>query len=622
MAKKKLQSNELLKQIIHLRGPILIVASFSAVVNLLMLGPSVYMLQVYDRVLSSRNEMTLLMLTILIVSICALVAFLEHIRSLILIRVSCAFDMALNKRIYSATFMQNLKTPGGHAGQALQDLSTIRQFFTGNTVFALFDAPWFPIYLLIIFIFEPALGVFATVGSALLVGLAWINERVTRTSLIRANKLFTSANNAASNNLRNAEVIESMGMLSNLMQRWFKAHTEFLQHQTHASHMASRVSSITKFVQISLQSLVLGFGALLVLENKITGGMMIASSILVSRALTPVQQLIGAWKSWSTVHAAYERLRELLDANPAEIPKMSLPRPQGIVSVEGLFSAPPGAREAVIKNLTFSLNAGDVLGIIGPSGSGKSTLARVLVGVWRSAAGTVRIDGADIGQWNKAELGPNIGYLPQDVELFTGTVSENIARFGMIDAGKVILAAEQAGVHEMILRLSEGYNTILGVNGAGLSGGQKQRIGLARAIYGSPSLIVLDEPNSNLDEIGENALSSALKEFRLKGTTVVMISHRRDILNSTDKLLVLRSGSIALFGPTAQVNKVLVELPTNSATKGFSHPDVSAEEIKKMAGLCEKSFRSQQRKEKSEGASTTMNTTTITMSAPLPTESA
>jgi ATP-binding cassette subfamily C exporter for protease/lipase len=435
----------------------------------------------------------------------------------------------------------------------------VRQFLTGNALFAFFDAPWFPVYLIVIFVFEPMLGLFALCGTAVLVVLAFVNERVTHKPLAEANAMAIASGTLATNNLRNAEVIESMGMLPNLMGRWFNLHGKFLHLQAEASEKAGKIAAITKFCQVSLQSLVLGFGALLVLENKITPGMMIAASILVGRALAPVQQLIGVWKSWATTRSAFERLNALLEVNPARAAGMPLPKPQGALSVEGVTAAPPGVRNPVVKSLTFAIAPGDVLGVIGASGAGKSTLARLLVGVWPAMMGKVRLDGADIYQWNKGELGPNIGYLPQDIELFAGTVSENIARFGEIDAEKVVQAAQRAGVHDMILHFPEGYDTRLGDGGAGLSGGQRQRLGLARAMYGDPALIVLDEPNSNLDEVGEAALVAAIVDLRQRGKTIILITHRTSAISVTTKLLLLRDGSVQAFGPTQDVLAALQE---------------------------------------------------------------
>lgn len=535
------------------------VGAFSAIINLLALVPSLYMLQVYDRVLGSRNEITLLMLTLLMLGGYAFMAVLELVRTFVLVRVGAKFDMELNKRVYTAAFEHNLKLSGANAGQSLSDLTNLRQFLTGNALFALFDAPWFPIYLAVIFVFEPSLGVFSVCGTVILIVLAYVNERITKEPLAEANAMAVKSGNLASNNLRNAEVIESMGMLPNLMNRWFKLHTRFLHLQGKASEKAGIIGALTKFVQASQQSLVLGFGALLVLEGKMTPGMMIAASILVGKALTPVQMVISTWKSWANTRSAYERLSGLLEKNPARSAGMELPKPAGNLTVEGVSAAPPGGAVLVLRGVSFGIQAGDVLGVIGPSGSGKSTLARLMVGIWPAAMGKVRLDSADIYQWNKAELGPHLGYLPQDIELFGGTVSENIARFGEVDAEKVVEAAKRAGVHDMILHLPKGYDTLLGDGGAGLSGGQKQRLGLARAMYGDPALLVLDEPNSNLDDVGEMALLQAVQDLRQRGKTIVLITHRTSIIGATNKLLLLRDGAVAAFGPTRDVLNSLQE---------------------------------------------------------------
>lgn len=556
--------NEIVQALTDLKGAFRTVGVFSAIINLMLLVPSLYMLQVYDRVLASRNETTLLMLTLMVLGAYLFMSALEFVRSFVLIRVGAQLDMKMNKRIYTAAFEQNLKKAGGNAGQALQDLTTIRQFLTGNALFAFFDAPWFPVYLAVIFLFNPSLGVFALCGTLLLIVLAYVNEAVSKKPLAEASSMAIAAGNLATNNLRNAEVIEAMGMLPNLMARWFKLHGRFLHLQAQASEKSGIIGACTKFTRVSLQSLILGFGALLVLDGKISGGMMVVSSILMGRTLSPVEQLIGVWKNWSSTRSAYQRLCELLAANPPRRAGMSLPKPRGQISLEAVTAGPPGSGIATIRNLSFTIEPGDVLGVIGSSGAGKSSLARLLVGVWPAAAGKVRLDGADVYQWNKDELGPHMGYLPQDIELFAGTVSENIARFGEVDSEKVVLAARRAGVHEMILQFPKGYDTPLGDGGAGLSGGQKQRIGLARAMYDDPSLLVLDEPNSNLDELGEQALVAAIVDFRQRGKTVVLITHRSSAIGVTNKLLLLQNGEAALFGPTA---KVLTDLTTAAQTQ-------------------------------------------------------
>lgn len=559
ISKFKLPNNEIAQTLAKFKSAFRTVGVFSAIINLLMLVPSLYMLQVYDRVLPSRNEVTLLMLTVMMLGAYILMSALEFVRSFVLIRVGARLDMQMNKRVYTAAFEQSLKQGGGNAGQALQDLTNIRQFLTGNALFAFFDAPWFPIYLVVIFMFEPSLGVFALVGVAVLIVLAYANEVVSRKPLAEANSMAIASSTLATNNLRNAEVIEAMGMLPNLQARWYKLHGHFLALQAEASEKSGIVTAITKFVRLALQSLVLGYGALLAVEGKITPGMMIAASILMGRALSPVEQVIGVWKTWSGTRSSYQRLNDLLSANLPREAGMELPKPAGAITVEMVTAAPPRSQIPVIKNLSFAIQPGDVLGIIGPSGSGKSTLARLLVGVWPAFGGKVRLDGADIHHWNKDELGPHMGYLPQDIELFGGTVSENIARFGDIDPDKVITAAKRAGVHEMILHFPLGYDTMLGEGGAGLSGGQKQRLGLARAMYGDPSFIVLDEPNSNLDDIGEAALVAAINDLRQRGKTIILITHRTSIIGITTKLLLLRDGIAQMFGPTEQVLAALNE---------------------------------------------------------------
>ena len=555
------------------------VGIFTAFINLLMLVPSIYMLQVYDRVLPSRNEITLLMLTLIMLGMFGMMSLLEYVRSMVVIRIGSQLDMRLNTRIYTAAYEANLKNGSSDAGQMLSDLTNVRQFLTGSALFAFFDAPWFPIYLLVIFLFNPWLGLFALVGSLLLIALAVINEVVSKKPLADASRLSIMSSNLASTNLRNAEVIEALGMLPNLKGRWFGLHQRFLNSQRIASERASRVTSITKFVRLSLQSLVLGLGGWLAIDGHITPGMMIAGSILMGRTLAPIEQVINVWKSWSSAKLAYQRLVRLLEQHPPRGTGMSLPRPEGVISVEGVTATPLGSKgSAVLHNVNFAIQPGDVLGIIGPSASGKSTLARLLVGIWPVSEGIVRLDNADIYQWNKDELGPYIGYLPQDIELFAGSIAENIARFNELDSLKVIEAAKLAGVHELILRFPNGYDSVIGSGGAGLSGGQKQRIGLARALYGDPSLIVLDEPNSNLDDAGERALNQAITFLKQRNKTVILITHRTNLLAMTNKLLLLVNGNVNAFGPTQQVLQALAnaqkaQVPPQAAHAVNSEPD-------------------------------------------------
>jgi len=554
---KPTRRTELGEALYRFRKTFYSLAAFSCVINILGLTPALYMLQVYDRVLASNNETTLLMLTLLVVGLYALSGMLEFARSSVLIRVGNRFDMMLNQRVFTAAFERNLRKLGGNPSQAIHDLTNLRQFLTGNALFAFFDAPWTPIYIGVTFLVHPLLGFITLGGSIILFLLAWITNISTQKPLAEANQASISAVAFANNHLRNAEVIEAMSMLPGLRNRWFEQHQRVLGLQTVASDRNARISTASRFVRISLQSLILGAGALLVIEGEITAGMMIVCSILMGKALQPVEMAIGTWKQSISTRGAYQRLDEMLKSAPQRGETLSLPAPQGTLSLENVFAGAPGMQSTILKGLSFVIPAGEVVGVIGPSASGKSTLARLLVGVWQARAGTVRLDGADIFQWNKDELGPHVGYLPQDIELFEGTIAENIARFSEPDSKLVIDAAQRAGVHDMILRLPQGYDTQLGVDGASLSGGQKQRIALARAIYGHPRVVVLDEPNSNLDDVGEAALVETIKDLKARGTTVVIITHRMSVLGAVDKLLVLRDGALTMYGARDEVLKAL-----------------------------------------------------------------
>lgn len=559
--------NELFDALMEFKHVFYTILAFTVAINLLMLAPAIYMMQVYDRVLASRNDVTLFMITVMVVGLMVLMAVMEEMRSMILIRIARKIDAFMNARVYTAAFEQNLKGQGINAGQALNDLTAIRQFVTSPTIFAFFDAPWFPIFLFVIFLFNVWIGLFALAATAILVALTIRGELAIKKPMEEANMQMVHSANGAGNDLRNAEVIQAMGMIANMRNRWYSKHQKYLDLMMDSSEKSSRLQSITKVYTMGIQSLVLGVAALLVIDGQVTGGIMIAASVLMGRVMQPVQMVIGLTKQWSSVHSAYKRVKELLENNPKQEPGMKLPAPKGLLTVEGITAAALGGNVPVLKNVSFGINPGDALGVIGPSGSGKSTLARLLVGVWPAAMGKVRLDGADVYQWDKEELGPSIGYLPQDVELFAGTISDNIARFGEVDPDKVVEAAKIAGVHDMILRLPEGYNTRIGDSGTGLSGGQKQRVGLARALYGSPSFIVLDEPNSNLDDAGEIALTRAIVQLRQMGKSIVIISHRPSIIRFTNKLLVLKDGVVQGFGPTEQVSRAMAEAQAKAKAK-------------------------------------------------------
>ncbi len=548
------------------RGLFLSVGLFSCAINLLMLAPALYMLQVYDRVLISRNTTTLLMLTLILLGLFVLEAVLEWVRSRALIRGSAALDLRLGPRVFDAAFGRTLAGRGGSASQALADLNHIRQFLTGKGLFAFFDAPWTPIYLLVIFALHPWLGGFAAVAALMLLALAWITERSTAGPLGLAQQEGQQASHYASSSLRNAEAIEAMGMLGSLRQRWQQRQGSMLAWQAQASDRAATVGAATRFTRMVAQSGVLGLGALLVIDNQLSPGAMIAASILLGRMLAPVDAAIGSWKPLVQARSAYARLSQLLQDHPAPPARTALPRPQGFVQVDQLVAAPPGQRTPVLKGIQFGASPGMLVAVVGPSASGKSTLARSLVGVWPPMAGTVRLDGANVHQWDKAELGPWIGYLPQDVELFEGTVAENIARFGPADDRLTVEAAQRAGVHDLILRLPQGYETPIGEGGAALSGGQRQRIGLARALYGDPALLVLDEPNASLDEAGDQALLAALQTLKAERRTVFVVTHRSHLLALADTVLVLANGQVQAYGPREVVLKTL--LPAGAKAPG------------------------------------------------------
>jgi len=554
--------NSLLMQALQPLKPYVIgAAAFSAFINLLMIVPAIYMLQVYDRAVGSQSQSTLLMLTLIMVFLLAAMGGLSWVRSQIMGRAGVRLDELLSVRVFEATFSQSLRTAGRSSAQPLQDLAGIRSFVASPSVNAFFDAPWIPFYLFVMFAFHVYFGVMAIMALALLGGLTYFNQKLTQSQVAEANKEQVWTRNYADRHLRNAEVVESMGMMNDVRQRWEEHNNRVLSLKGTAADVSDIFTSSSRSLRIMLQSLALGLGAYLAIKMEISPGMMIAGSILLGRALAPVDQLVGAWSNFLTARDQFERLEELLQKAPMPAQKMELPTPTGRLSVEGIRVAPPGVQLPTLKGISFELEAGASLGVIGPSAAGKSTLARALLGVWPAAMGHVRLDGADISKWDRTELGPHIGYLPQDIELFDGSISENIARFGEIDAEKVVDAAQMAGVHEMILRLPEGYDTMIGANGGALAGGQRQRIALARALYGKPRLIVLDEPNSNLDDTGEAALRSALGRLKEQGTTVVVITHRPNILFGVDKILVMKDGQVADIGPAEMIMRKYQQQP-------------------------------------------------------------
>lgn len=555
--------SELAATLYAFRREFIVVGIFSMVANVLMLAPTLYMLQVYDRVLISRSELTLLVVSLITLFFFAVMAFAEWSRTRLLVRAGVRLDEVLSTRVFNASFEANLSQSGAPAQRAFNDLTELRQFITGNGIFAFFDAPWAPIYIAVLFFLHPFLG-FVAIGFALVQAtLAWFGHRRTVAPAERASKAALEVNLYLQGKMRNSEVVESMGMLAGLRQRWAQRHGEYMVRQGEAQGLGHRIGAISKWVRYCQQSFALAAGAILVIEGELTAGGMIAANVLMTRALAPIDQMVNTWRSLISARSAFGRLEQLLEAHPERDPALSRVPPTGSVVLREVFANVTGRAEPILKGVTVSAQPGSVTVVLGPSGSGKSTLARVLMGIWPDASGEVLLDGQPLAGWSRAELGPHLGYLPQDIELFDGSIAENIARFAEVDSNKVIAAARSAGLHDMILRLPKGYDTPMGEAGSLLSGGQRQRVGLARAIYGEPALIVLDEPNANLDDVGEAALMKALLELKAKGSTVFLISHRPGAVAVADQLLVLRNGQVVHLGPR---DAVLAKLKTQAQT--------------------------------------------------------
>jgi PrtD family type I secretion system ABC transporter len=535
------------------RGAISATALFSLCGNLLLFVSPLYMLQVYDRVLSSRSTTTLVMLTVIAAFMLAVLGGLEFLRSRMLVRVGARLDAELAGKTFAGLFEVSRKAPGTTGGQVLRDLDMVRDFATGPALLVFCDAPWAPLFIAVAFVLHPLLGAVTLFGGIAIFALAVVNEMITRKALKEATMVSFGASSFAEASLRNSEVLHAMGMLPGIASRWMVRHRTALALQSSAADRAGALLAVSKFLRLFLQSAILGVGAWLAIDDKITGGAIIAASIIMGRALAPIEMAVGHWKGLVGARGAWERLSNLLTEAGSRDETMPLPRPKGALSVEKVFVVPPGSRTAVVRGVSFSLVPGEALGIVGPSAAGKSTLARVLTGVWQPGAGAVRLDGADLHAWRREEVGPALGYLPQDVELFDGTVAENIARFQDIDPEKVVAAAAKAGVHDIILGLPNGYDTRIGDGGRVLSGGQRQRIALARALYGDPSFVVLDEPNSNLDTAGEQALVEAVLGLRNRGATTVVVTHRVAILGCVDRIMVLNNGEIELMGSRDEV---------------------------------------------------------------------
>lgn len=539
---------------------------FSIVATILVLAPTGYMLEVYDRVVNSRSYGTLAMLTAAVLGALIVMEVLEWSRAQILHAAGLELDRRLGDRVFSAVFAANLRRLPGGTTQPVSDFRVLRDFLQSPAVLAAMEVPIALAFAVLIFAMSPVLGWVAVVGAILQTFVGWLNERATQPPLVAANRSAFAAQQYADGTLRNAQVIEAMGMQRDIHQRWAEKQREFLTLQAVASDRAGGYQSLTKFFQTTMGSLLMGVAAWLLLHNELNGGsaMLIMSSILGGRMLAPLVAVVTQWRSVVNVRDSYGRLNQLLASVPAPAEGMPLPPPRGMLQVENVIATAPNSSIAILRGVTFGLQPGEVLAVVGPSASGKTTLARALVGLWPSAGGKVRLDGADVYTWDKAELGPHIGYLPQGVELFDGTLAENIARFGTLEPQKVEAAARAVGLHELIMGLPDGYETQVGREGAILSGGQRQRVGLARAIYGDPVFVVLDEPNSSLDEAGDAALAAAVLSLKARGTTFVVMTHRTSILPVVDKMLVLRDGQVQAFGPRddvlAAINKAAQQM--------------------------------------------------------------
>lgn len=541
--------SELMAALGLFKRELIIVSLLSMVANVLMLSPTLYMLQVFDRVLVSQSELTLLALSLIALFLYMVMAFAEWMRSRVLIIAGIRFDDRLSSRVFDASFDAQLNPTGIASSRAVGDLMQLRQFLTGNGIFAFFDIPWVPVYIFVLYVLHPWLGVMAIVFSVIQAALAWWAHWCTVRLTQAANQASTEDYAYLQSKLRNAETLESMGMVNNLLHHWRERHDHYLTKSSEAHTVATRVSAVSKFVRYTQQSLALGLGGLLVIDGQISAGAMIAANVLTSRALAPIDMLVGVWRSFLETKEAFIRLEGLLSQYPRRKGITHNKSPRGYVQVVDLVATAPGRNKPILDRISLEFTPGTMTVVMGASGAGKSTLARAILGIWPHVQGAVLLDGAPILNWDRLELGPYLGYLPQDIELFEGTIAENITRFSKLESAKVIEAAKNTGLHAMILRLPKGYDTPIGEAGSILSGGQRQRIGLARAVYGKPSLVVLDEPNANLDDAGEAALMKAVHNLKMDGKTVILVTHRPAALSAADQVVILQDGRISMVGP-------------------------------------------------------------------------
>ena len=549
------------------RKEFLWVGIFSMIANVLMLTPTLYMLQVYGRVMKSGSELTLLMVTLFLVFFYGVMAFAEWLRSRLLVRIGVRLDEELNSQVFNSSFEAYLNRTKHNVNEAFSDLTNIRQFLTANGVIAFFDTPWTPIYIAVIFLLNPFLGWLSILFAVLQVGLTMQSHRITTREIESATESGNDSHRFVQSKLRNIEPVHAMGMVGNFRDRWFRLHDVSLAKAESSMERQHRQQAVAKFVRYTMQSLTLGAGALMVIEGKMSAGSMIAANVLMSKALQPLDLVVATWKPFVQARTAFRRLEKLLEEFPERQPGAKHQDPLGEIRLEALSATVEGREQPILQDINVVFPAGRVVVVVGPSGSGKSTLARCLVGIWPERDGKVLIDGEPIESWDRIELGPHIGYLPQDIELFDGSIAENIARFGELDSEKVIEAAKRTGIHDMVLRFPHGYDTQIGEAGGILSGGQRQRLGLARAMYGNPEIVVLDEPNANLDDAGERSLLEAVADLRRSNKTVILITHRPSILGAADLLVVMRDGRILHCGPR---NDVLAALNLKNTTPKLS----------------------------------------------------
>ena len=541
-------------EIIHqCRQTLYLAFGLSFLVEMLSLAPLLYMLSVYDRVIGARSAITLVSLTLLVVGIYVFWSALEWIRERLMVRLSMRVDWDLGADVFDASFRRHVTRRNVNVHQLLGDLMTVRQFIVGKSLQALMDAPFALIFIIIGALFHPFLAVFVLVATLVMVVAAYASQKITAPIMMAANDENAEASRVAAGSLRQAEAALALGMMGAIRKRWYDRHRKYLQYQVNATEATGLLGGFSEFLGKALPSLMMGLGAWLAIEGLITGGMVIAATMLLSKSVSPLQKLLMSWKDVVNARQAYDRLNILLSEDDRVEERMQLPAPTGKLDVVGAVAVPPGTAKPVVADINFSLKPGEAIGIVGPSAAGKTCLTRLLIGVWRPARGSVRLDGVELSEWNHDEVGPYMGYVPQEIEFFEGTIAENIARLGPVDPEKVVEAAKKIGFHEVVLTFPEGYDTRIGDSGFALSGGQRQRLAIARAIYGSPRYIIMDEPNANLDEVGENALIEAITELKKQGCSIIITTHRPRLLAVADKLLVLRAGRQVGYGPTKEL---------------------------------------------------------------------